>query len=205
MFPNFSTAGSAFTAIVNQIAPTMRVEGSGATSDMEMNLFMQGLPRLRNSPEANEGIIGIMERKSQIDMRRGALARQAFEQPERRSDIERELQALDQQSIMTPDIRKLLGIPEPGGGQQQPGNLQPAAPPAPVQGPQMPQEAPMQQQAPQAPIPQQMAPQPAPAQQAPMQPQDAPQMSDFERAMLEKQRREQMRMQQQQPQMPVVP
>ena len=47
---------------------------------------------------------------------------------------------------------------------------------------------------------------PMPSEQ--MAPQAAPQMSDFERAMLEKQRREQMRMQQQQqqqPQMPMVP
>lgn len=42
-----------FTAIVNRLAPTLRVPGSGATSDMEMRLFMQSLPSLVNTREGN--------------------------------------------------------------------------------------------------------------------------------------------------------
>jgi len=70
--------------------------------------------------------------------------------------------------------------------QQQPGNLQPAAP---VQGPPMPQEGPMQPPMPQA------APQPAPA------PQGLPPLDLIEQEIL---RRQQQQMQQQ-PSMPMVP
>jgi hypothetical protein len=201
MFPNATTAGAAFTALVSQTAPTLRVEGSGATSDRDIDLIMKGLPRLANRPDANEAVINMMEKKNQINIRRGELAMQALQAPseQERGTFLQQIQELDKMPLLDDQTRKLLGIETEQDRQQQLGNPQPA--PA----PQMPQEAPMQQQAPQAPMPQQMAPQPAPAQQAPMQPQDAPQMSDFERAMLEKQRREQMRMQQQQPQMPVVP
>jgi hypothetical protein len=140
LMPNATTAGAAFTAIVNQIAPTLRVEGSGATSDMEMNLFMQSLPRLRNTPQTNEALIGFMERKAQLDVQRGTLAQRALRGEMSSADAERELEKLNSVSLLTPEIRTALGIPEP-----QPQGGQP--PPAPVQG--QPQGQPQPQQAPQ--------------------------------------------------------
>jgi hypothetical protein len=187
LMPNATTASAAFTAIVNQIAPTLRVEGSGATSDMEMNLFMQGLPRLRNTPQANEALIGFMERKAQLDVQRGTIAQRALRNEIPPAEAERMLEQLNSVSILTPEIRGALGLPEP---QQQGAPQQPqAGPPAPAPQQQPSQAAPMQE----APQPPQQAPQQAMPQQA------APQIN-IDAIEAEIMRRQQMMMQQQQQQ-----
>ena len=43
----------AFEAIVNRVAPSMRVPGSGAQSDFELKNFLKSLPSLGNTPEGN--------------------------------------------------------------------------------------------------------------------------------------------------------
>jgi len=44
-------------SIINRLAPNMRAEGSGATSDFEMRMYVSALPNLTNSSEANDAII----------------------------------------------------------------------------------------------------------------------------------------------------
>lgn len=44
----------AFEAIVNRVAPSLRVKGSGAQSDYELKNFLKSLPSLGNTPEGNE-------------------------------------------------------------------------------------------------------------------------------------------------------
>ena len=44
----------AFEAIVNRVAPSLRVKGSGAQSDFELKNFLKSLPTLGNTPEGNE-------------------------------------------------------------------------------------------------------------------------------------------------------
>lgn len=43
----------AYEAIVNRVAPTLRVKGSGAQSDFELKNFLKALPSLGNTPEGN--------------------------------------------------------------------------------------------------------------------------------------------------------
>lgn len=43
----------AFEAIVNRVAPNLRVKGSGAQSDYELKNFLKSLPSLGNTPEGN--------------------------------------------------------------------------------------------------------------------------------------------------------
>ena len=42
-----------FEAIVNRVAPSLRVKGSGAQSDFELKNFLKSLPNLGNTPEGN--------------------------------------------------------------------------------------------------------------------------------------------------------
>jgi hypothetical protein len=46
-------AAQAFQSIVSRIAPTLRVSGSGATSDFEMQQFLRSLPAIGNMPGGN--------------------------------------------------------------------------------------------------------------------------------------------------------
>ena len=51
----------AFEAIVNRVAPSLRVKGSGAQSDFELKNFLKSLPSLGNTPEGNEIATKTME------------------------------------------------------------------------------------------------------------------------------------------------
>lgn len=44
----------AYEAVVNRVAPNLRVKGSGAQSDLELKNFLKSLPSLGNTPEGNE-------------------------------------------------------------------------------------------------------------------------------------------------------
>ena len=44
----------AYEAIINRLAPNLRVKGSGAQSDFELRNFMKSLPTVGNTPEGNE-------------------------------------------------------------------------------------------------------------------------------------------------------
>lgn len=51
----------AFEAIVNRVAPSLRVKGSGAQSDYELKNFLKSLPSLGNTAEGNEIATKTME------------------------------------------------------------------------------------------------------------------------------------------------
>ena len=72
-FPGVSSSGAALDSIVKRLAPTLRVPGSGATSDIEYEGMLRGYPALRNKPEANMLISQIMKSKAAINVERGTI------------------------------------------------------------------------------------------------------------------------------------
>lgn len=64
----------AWEALVSRIAPTLRVPGSGATSDFEMQRFLMSLPALVNDPEGNKIIQDTMEAIAQYQVQAGEIA-----------------------------------------------------------------------------------------------------------------------------------
>jgi hypothetical protein len=116
-FPGISTAGAAAQSIIKRVAPTLRVEGSGSTSDVEYAGMLESLPSLSNYPEANAAISGMMKAKAQINIERANIVR-AFQNtdqgPEAAAAMRAALTELDNRSIMTPELRRLMsGL---GGG-----------------------------------------------------------------------------------------
>ena len=59
-FPDMTEIGSVTRAIITRVAPTLRVEGSGSTSDIEFNAMLKSLGSFANTPEANQAIAEIM-------------------------------------------------------------------------------------------------------------------------------------------------
>lgn len=109
MFPEFNDAAAARQAIIKRVAPTLRVEGSGSTSDIEYAGMIEGMGRLTNSPEANVAISDMMLAKSNLDLERAQLvsAYQRGEVPY--NDMLKSLDELNRTSIMPPSLRRLLG------------------------------------------------------------------------------------------------
>lgn len=117
-FPGVNSAADAFESVVKRVAPSLREEGSGSTSDIEYDGMLKSLPALRNRPEANAAIIGMMQAKQQIMMEKaGAVA--AYQNGEATEQETRtKLRELDSRSIMTPELQALIGAT--GGGTSQP-------------------------------------------------------------------------------------
>jgi hypothetical protein len=108
MFPGFSSAGDAFMAQVNQIAPTLRVPGSGALSDRDMDILMGSFPRLRGNPEANQMIMNIFERKAQLNAERGAIASAALRGEISPAEADRRIAEIDKLPLLDERTRSIL-------------------------------------------------------------------------------------------------
>lgn len=111
-FQGVSSAADAFKSIISRVTPSLRVEGSGATSDMEFNAMRDSLPALANSPEANRAITAMMRAKAQINIERAQIVR-AFQNSDRSTQATAAMRAalgeLDSRSIMTPELSAILG------------------------------------------------------------------------------------------------
>jgi hypothetical protein len=73
MFPEFNDVSALRQSIIKRVAPTLRVEGSGSTSDIEFQGMIEGLGRLTNSQEANQAIVGIMIEKNNFNIARARI------------------------------------------------------------------------------------------------------------------------------------
>lgn len=107
-FPGVSSAAAAFESIIMPIAPTLRVEGSGATSDIEYEGMLKAMPALRNKPEANKLILGVMKAKNEVNIARARIVDQFSSGQIDASTAKSQMAQLEQQSIMTPEMKALL-------------------------------------------------------------------------------------------------
>ena len=75
-FPEFNDVSALRQSIIQRIAPTLRVEGSGATSDLEFNAMLNSLGSLKNTPEANMAIIAVMQAKAEMNIKKKSIIRE---------------------------------------------------------------------------------------------------------------------------------
>lgn len=111
MFPGFSSAGAAASSVIKRVAPTLRVEGSGSSSDIEYNGMLQSLPSLQNYPESNAAIVAMMQAKAQINLERSELVRAYQNSMKTGKDVaalRASLSELDARSIMTPELQFII-------------------------------------------------------------------------------------------------
>jgi hypothetical protein len=121
-FPGVSSAGAALEAVVNRLGPSLRIEGSGATSDKDYEAILKGLPNLRNKPEANALIAEAIEAKAKIDILRGEAIDSWKDREIDAKELRKRLRDIGSQSIMSPRLRQMLetlssGKPASGGSQ----------------------------------------------------------------------------------------
>jgi hypothetical protein len=107
-FPGFSSSGSAAQSIINRVAPTLRVEGSGATSDIEYQGMLASLPSLVNKPEANRAISGMMRSKAVLNRERGEVVQAYSNGLIDEAQARTRLGEINRRSILTPEMTGLL-------------------------------------------------------------------------------------------------
>lgn len=79
--PNTSEA-EVLNALTSQLAGLQRIPGSGATTDYEMRLFMQAVPRLGNTREGNLALLDMGRRLAQRRIEEAAVWRRNVGQPD---------------------------------------------------------------------------------------------------------------------------
>lgn len=109
-FPGFSSAGDAFQSVVTRVAPSLRTPGSGATSDIEYEGMLKSLPRLGNSPDGNKIIAGVMKAKAALNVERSQVVTAYENEQITAKEARSRLAEIDKRSIMTPELRKTLGV-----------------------------------------------------------------------------------------------
>jgi hypothetical protein len=84
----------AFEAIVNRVAPSLRVPGSGAQSDYELKNFLKSLPALGNTPEGNAIGTATLKGLQENKIRASEIASQALNGQISRPEAEKMLRQL---------------------------------------------------------------------------------------------------------------
>lgn len=108
MFPEFTDIGALRQSIVKRIAPQMRVEGSGSTSDVEFNAMLNSFGSLRNSPEANQAILSIFQQKIAFDIARRDIVNDYTNGNITMKEADDRLAALEAQSMIPSSVANLL-------------------------------------------------------------------------------------------------
>lgn len=84
----------AYNAIIARIAPTLRVAGSGATSDFEMRKFLEALPSLGKTPQGNAIIGRTMAAIQSRQIRAAEIASRAMAGELKPAEAEKQLREL---------------------------------------------------------------------------------------------------------------
>lgn len=84
----------AHEAIVNRLAPSLRVPGSGAQSDYELKNFLKSLPSLGNTPEGNAIASSVLKGLQDNKIRASDIASRALSGEIKREEAEKQLREL---------------------------------------------------------------------------------------------------------------
>lgn len=118
-FPQFNDAAAGFTSIVKALAPTFRVEGTGATSDMEFTAMLQSLPRLVNNEKANLLIIEMLKAKAKLNIERAKIVTDFNTGRLSKAEAFDKMQVFMSKSVMSPELTRMMndleGAPTPSG------------------------------------------------------------------------------------------
>ena len=107
-FSSFNNAAAAAKAIISRLAPSMRVPGSGSTSDIEVQMMMDSLGSLINQQGANALIHAAFKSKLNLDIQRQSIVRRVQSKKITINQGRSELEKLDQVSILSDPLRGYL-------------------------------------------------------------------------------------------------
>lgn len=102
----------AFEAIVNRVAPSLRVKGSGAQSDFELKNFLKSLPSLGNTAEGNAIATKTMEGLYENKMKAAEIGSRALAREITPAEADRMLRNLPDHMADYREYLKKSGKPE---------------------------------------------------------------------------------------------
>lgn len=103
----------AYEAIVNRVAPTLRVKGSGAQSDFELKNFLKSLPSLGNTEEGNQIAASVMNGLQQNKVLAAEIGSKALNGEITRGEADKQLRNLPDPMQPYRDFQKTRGTVQP--------------------------------------------------------------------------------------------
>jgi hypothetical protein len=116
MFPNYSDANSAFMGLISQTIPDMRVPGSGAQSDKDMEQLFAGFGDLAATPEVKGLLIESLKASADIKQQRADIAQQYLEGTITQPQAARMVRDVNSRSILPARLQGMLGGMGAAGG-----------------------------------------------------------------------------------------
>lgn len=123
-----TTEAEVLRSITNQLASLQRIPGSGATTDTDMRLFLQSVPRLGNTREGNVALLDMGRRLAERRIEEARIWRQFVGQP----DLIDRLNALppvfrdeERQMLASGAAQPAPGVSGPAGMTMEPPRQQP--------------------------------------------------------------------------------
>jgi hypothetical protein len=110
---------AAATAIQNKLAPAMRPEGSGSTSDMEVGMYINSLPNFMSSADGRNLTAEIFKARAGIERKKLALVEKYSNEGMDAKTYSQELSKLNGESIFTEEVKNRINTISPNFFQTQ--------------------------------------------------------------------------------------
>jgi hypothetical protein len=117
MLPTYNDANTAFIGISNQVLPSLRVPGSGAQSDRDIDVLLNSIGQLSASAETKQLLIQAMIQKDQIMQQKADITQRYYEGNITAAEAAREIRTIDSMSIISPALQQALDRIIPNTGQ----------------------------------------------------------------------------------------
>lgn len=117
MFPTFNDANQAFIGITNQVLPSLRVPGSGAQSDKDIDVLLNSIGPLAASADTKQLLIQSMMQKNAINQQLADVAQQVVDGSITRPQATALIRQINSQSIISPALQQALNKIMPSGAQ----------------------------------------------------------------------------------------
>ena len=117
MFPTFNDANQAFIGITNQVLPSLRVPGSGAQSDKDIDVLLNSIGPLAASADAKQLLIQSMMQKNAINQQLADVTQQVVDGSITRPQATALIRQINSQSIISPALRQAMDRIMPSGSQ----------------------------------------------------------------------------------------
>jgi len=110
LFPEANNLAAVRESIVKKIAPALRVDGSGSTSDIEFAAMINSYGSLLNTPEANAAILSVFQAKVKFNIDRAQIVREYMtsSDPNKLQIANQKLEALESYSSIPQQVQAIL-------------------------------------------------------------------------------------------------
>jgi hypothetical protein len=116
LFPTFNNANAAFIGITNQVLPSLRVPGSGAQSDKDIDVLLASIGNLSASTEVKQFMLRSLIQKDEINQQLADITEEYAANAITRAEAIKRTRAINSRSIIAPELqmalREVAGLPK---------------------------------------------------------------------------------------------